>query len=246
MSKIKWDQEAVQTLTAAAGVEGSIVTQEQISVIAEQFGNVGFAKSIAAKLRHMKYNVEKVADKGPVFSEAETQKLVDFVSGNAGVFTAAEIADKFQNGKFTVAQVRGKVLSLELNSSVKAAPKVEVARTYSEAEEARITSMWNAGAFAEDIAEALGKSLNSVRGKCLSMLKTFPEGTTLPAQKNKVAKTDFLDGVDVANLTVEEIAEQTERTVTGIKSTLTRRGISASNYDGEAKAAKRVAKLAKG
>jgi len=39
-------------------------------------------------------------------------------------------------------------------------------------------------------------------------------------------------------LSVEEIAEQIGKTARGVKTMLTRRGLTASNYDGAAKAAK--------
>ena len=244
MSKIKWDSENIAVLVKAAGAEGSSVSLDQVAKIAEQFGSAEYAKSVAAKLRHMKYSVEKKASSAPVFSEAETKMLQDFLRANANKYTAVEVAEKFQNSKFTVAQIRGKVLSLELNKAIKPAPKVEAVKAYSDAEEAKILSLWAAGKYVEEIAEVLGKTVNSVRGKCLSMLKTQPEGTSLPAQRDKVAKKDFLDGINVATLTVEEIAEATDRSVTGIKSTLTRRGISSADYDGAARAAKRAAKKA--
>lgn len=243
MSKINWNDENVATLTAAAGVAGSAVSLAQVNELAGQFGGEDLAKSVASKLRHMKYDVEKKADAAPAFSDAETSMLVDFLKANEGTYTADEVSAKFQSGKFSTAQIRGKVLSLELTKAIKPAPKKEAVRTYTDAEEDQVKALWVSGKYLEEIAEAIGKSVNSVRGKTLSMLKGMPEGTTLPAQKNKVAaKADILEGIDVANLTVEEIAEQVERTVTGVKATLTRRGISASNYDGAAKRAKADAK----
>ena len=59
----------------------------------------------------------------------------------------------------------------------------------------------------------------------------------MPQQEVKAAKeaVDALLGLDIANLTVEQIAEKTGKTVRGIKSTLSRRGLKAFNYDGAAR-----------
>ena len=64
--------------------------------------------------------------------------------------------------------------------------------------------------------------------------------SAIPVQKESKAagRVDPLDGVDVANHSVEEIAEQIGRTVRGVKTMLTRRAMTATNYDGAAKAAK--------
>ena len=63
---------------------------------------------------------------------------------------------------------------------------------------------------------------------------------SIPAQKESKAsaKVDPLEGVDVTTMTVEEIAEQIGKTARGVKTMLTRRSLTASNYDGAAKAAK--------
>ena len=61
---------------------------------------------------------------------------------------------------------------MELTDHVKPAPKVESVRTYTPEEEATFISMVNDGAFVEAIAEALGRSVNSIRGKALSLLRS--------------------------------------------------------------------------
>ena len=62
---------------------------------------------------------------------------------------------------------------MELTDHVAPAPKVESVRTYSADEEATFVSMVNDGAFVEAIAEALGRSVNSIRGKALSLLRSW-------------------------------------------------------------------------
>ena len=59
---------------------------------------------------------------------------------------------------------------MELTAHVKPAPKIEAVRTYTPEEESTFISMVNDGAFVEAIAEALGRSVNSVRGKALAYL----------------------------------------------------------------------------
>ena len=56
-------------------------------------------------------------------------------------------------------------------------------RTYSADEEATFVSMVNDGAFVEAIAEALGRSVNSIRGKALSLLRSG-DIDAIPRQEN--------------------------------------------------------------
>jgi hypothetical protein len=99
--------------------------------------------------------------------------------------------------------------------------------------------MVNDGAFVEAIAEALDRSVNSVRGKALSLLRSG-DIAAIPRQETTrgSANVDPLDGVDVASMTVEAIAEAIGKTARGVKTMLTRRGLTAADYDGAAKAAK--------
>jgi 4-hydroxyphenylpyruvate dioxygenase-like putative hemolysin len=128
---------------------------------------------------------------------------------------------------------------MQLTEHVKPTPKVESVRTFSDAEEVEFVKHATNGAYLEDIAEALGRTVNQIRGKALSLLR---QGSiaSIPAQKESkaAAKADPLEGVNVASLSVEEIAEQIGKTARGVKTMLTRRGLTASNYDGAAKAAK--------
>ena len=95
------------------------------------------------------------------------------------------------------------------------------------------------GKFLEEIAEAVGKTLKSVRGKTLSMSRTI-EGFNIPAQRDHVTstRTDVLEGVDVANLTAEQIAEAVDKTARGVKQMLTRRGLDCLDHKGATKRAK--------
>lgn len=239
----KWSDEATATLLAAVGTD-SPVSVASVEKAAEALGFS--ARSVASKLRQLDREVESMAQtKTAAFSEDETADLTAFVNDNAGAYTYKEIAEQFAGGKFNAKQIQGKVLALELTSSVKPTEKVEVARTYSEAEEATFISMVNKGSFIEEIADKLGKSLASARGKALSLLRA-EQITKIPAQKESHAK-DSVDAVEalgkaIVDMTVEEIATAVDKTARGVKTLLTRRGISVKDYDGAAKKAKAEAK----
>ena len=184
-------------------------------------------------------------EKISAFSSDQTVALIQFVDQNAGNLTYKEIAEQFAEGEFSAKQIQGKLLALELTSSVKPAEKVEAARTYSEAEEATFIKMAQRGSYIEEIATVLGKTIASVRGKALSLTRNG-QIDKIPAQKESHAATavDVVVtlGEKIASMTVAEIAAVADKTERGIKTMLTRRGIKVSDYDGEAKRAKAQAK----
>ena len=126
---------------------------------------------------------------------------------------------------------------MELTAHVKPAPIKETVRTYSPDEETTFISMVNDGAFVEAIAEAMGRSVNSVRGKALSLLRSG-DISAIPKQEHTKANgsADPLADMDVTDMTVETIAEEIGKTTRGVKTMLTRRGLTAADYDGAAKA----------
>ena len=141
--------------------------------------------------------------------------------------------------RFSPKSIQGKILSMELTDHVKPAPIKETVRTYSPDEETTFISMVNDGAFVEAIAEAMGRSVNSVRGKALSLLRSG-DISAIPKQEHTKANgsADPLADMDVTDMTVETIAEEIGKTTRGVKTMLTRRGLTAADYDGAAKAAK--------
>lgn len=241
----KWNDEAVAKLNEIVNGE-SPVSAATVNAAAEALGTS--PRSVASKLRQLDIEVASMAkEKAPAFTEEEGASLAAFVQNNANTFTYAQIAEAFSGGKFTSKQVQGKILALELTSLVKPTEKVEAARTYTEAEEATVIQMANAGAFLEDIAAAVGKSVASVRGKALSLTRS-EHIKAIPAQKESHAK-DQVDPIDalgdkIFTMTVEEIAAATDKTPRGIKTALTRRGISCKDHDGAAKRAKADEKVA--
>jgi transposase len=248
MSEIKnkkWSDESVATLLSIVG-DTSPVTVALVEQAASAL-EVS-VRSVAAKLRQLDREVVSMAKaKEATFSDDEGAELTAFVEDNAGAFTYKDISEKFAGGKFTAKQVQGKILALELTGSVKAAEKVEVARTYSDVEEATFVTMAQAGKFIEEIAATLSKSISSVRGKALSLVRK-EQIDKIPAQKESHAK-NVVDGVAalgaaVATMTVAEIAKAVDKTERGLKTLLTRRGIKVADYDGAAKKAKAEAKAA--
>ncbi len=241
----KWTDEAVATLMSIVGSE-SPVSAASVEKAAATLGEDFTVRSVASKLRQLDREVASLAkEKVPAFTEAEGKALADFVNANAGALTYKEIAENFASGKFTAKQVQGKLLALELTGSVKPAEKVEVARTYNEAQEAEFIRLANSGAFIEDIAEAMGKEVASVRGKALSLTRSG-HISKIPAQRESHAK-DNADPVEalgdkIATMTVAEIAKAVDKTERGLKTLLTRRGIKVADYDGAAKKAKAEAK----
>lgn len=233
----KWTDERTTALSEFVGTETPVAYSTVVEA-AEQLETS--ARSVASKLRKMDFEVESSVSSTPrAFSDAQEATLRTFVTENSGQFTYAQIAEAFEDGAYGPKQIQGKLLSMQLTAHVEPAPKVEATRTFSDAEEAAFIEHATAGAFLEDIAEALGRNVNQVRGKALSLLR---QGSivSIPAQKESKAKAkqDPLEGVDVSGQTVEEIAEQIGKTARGVKTMLTRRSLTASNYDGAAKAAK--------
>ena len=213
----KWSDEAVAQLTNMVGGQSPV----SVSTVEQAAEALGFTtRSVASKLRQLDYDVASM-DK--------------------------EIAEAFAGGSFSSKQIQGKLLALELTGSVKPAEKVEVARTYTEAEEAKFIAMADAGSFIEDIATALNKTVASVRGKALSLTRKG-QIAKIPAQRVSHAK-ETVDpvtalGDKITGMTVADIAKAVDKTERGLRTLLTRRGIKVADYDGAAKKAKAEAKAA--
>lgn len=223
-----WTEERVAALEAFVGDE-SPVTQETVKAAAEELGVS--PRSVAAKLRKEGFEVEKASEKEKTFSEAQEAALREFLEANAGKYTYAQVAENFEGGAFNARQIQGKVLSMELTEMVAPTPKKETQKTYTADEESTIVRMAGAGAFLEDIAETLGKTLNSIRGKALSLLRNG-DIESIPPQKQSYAakREDPFEGLDVAEMTVAEIAEATGKSVRGVKTMITHRGLSCADY----------------
>ena len=243
----KWSDATVDQLMKLVGSQRP-VSAATVESAANALGGDFTARSVASKLRQLEVEVASMAkEKTSAFTEDEGAELAEFVVNHTGELTYKQIAEEFMDGKFTAKQIQGKLLALELTGSVKPAEKVEVARTYTDAEEAKFIAMAEKGAFIEDIASALNKTVASVRGKALSLTRKG-QIAKIPAQKNSYAK-ESVDpvtslGSKIHSMTVAEIAAAVDKTERGLKTLLTRRGIKVADYDGAAKRAKAEAKAA--
>jgi hypothetical protein len=239
----KWSEDAVANLLRIVGNE-SPVSASTVEAAATEL-DVS-ARSVASKLRQLDFEVASMAkEKVSAFTPEQGDRLAAFVAQNEGALTYKQIAEMFENGAFSAKQIQGKLLALELTGYVKPAEKVEAARSYTENEENTFISMVQSGKFIEDIAQALGKTIASVRGKALSLTRNG-QIDRIPAQKESHATTSVDPvaalGSDIGNMTVAEIAKAADKTERGIKTLLTRRGIKVADYDGAAKKAKAEAK----
>ena len=241
MAVPKWNDERTDALTTFVGDE----TPVSQATVADAAANLETStRSVSSKLRKMGYDVELAStNSSKAFSDVQEDILESFVSDNSGQYTYAEVAENFADGKFTAKQIQGKILSMELTGHIKPTPKPETVKTYSDAEEAKFVALVNEGAFFEAIAEALGRSVNSVRGKALSLLRA---GTIAAIPRQETTKSGtrvdpLAELADVESMTVEEIATEIGKTVRGVKTMLTRRGISASDYDGASRREKAAA-----
>ncbi len=197
-------------------------------------------RSVASKLRKMGYTVESsIVARTKTFTDAEEVQLEAFVTNHKGMFTYAEIALKVFEDVDRAREVQGKLLSMDLTSFVKKTPPKETVKQYSQEQEDIIIQMISDNAYIEEISEALNKSIPSVRGKILSMIRSHD--ISMPKQRESHAKdsVDALESLgDVSAKTVEEIAELLGKTMRGVKTMLTHRGITCVDYDGAARAEK--------
>ena len=234
MALPKWTDERTQQLTDFVGSE-SPVSQATVASAADELETS--VRSVSSKLRKMGFDVELAsASQSKAFSDEQESTLSNFVQDNSGSYTYAEIAENFEGGHFSAKSIQGKILSMQLTEHVKPAPKVETVKSYNEDEEATFVNMVNDGAYIEQIADSLGRSVNSIRGKALSLLRAG-EINAIPKQEHVTgnSKADPLADMDISDMSVEDIADEIGKTVRGVKTMLTRRGLQCADYNGAAR-----------
>jgi nitrogen fixation/metabolism regulation signal transduction histidine kinase len=134
MAVPKWTDERTQSLVDFVG--SGPVSQATVAEAADELETS--SRSVSSKLRKMGYEVELAsASQSKSFSESQESTLANFVQDNSGQYTYAEIADNFEGGAFSAKSIQGKILSMQLTSHVKPAPKVESVKTYSDDEETK-------------------------------------------------------------------------------------------------------------
>ena len=220
----KWTEERTDSLTAFVGDE-SPISQATVAAGAEHLGTS--PRSVSSKLRKMGYDVELASSVSTkTFSDEEEATLRTFVEGNSGQYTYAEIAAAFADGNYAAKSIQGKILSMELTGHVKPTERPASVRTYSPDEETTFLGLVSNGAFVEDIAEALGRPINSIRGKAIPKQR----------ESNAKSRVDALTELgDISGMSVSDIADEIGKTQRGVKTMLTRRGLTAADYDGAAR-----------
>lgn len=230
MSKFEYTEDMVARMQAVAKNE---ITEEAIESLMTEFDFP--RRSVTAKLRKLGFEVPKKPGAAPIFSADETGALAEYLEDNSGEFTAEELAAHFSEAwgrEVNARQINGKALSMEKTGDIKPAEKKVAIRTYSDAEEATIAKLVAEGKFLEDVADALGRPVNSIRGKLLSM------NLKAPQRDKKATKSDPYEGIeDMLDKSVEEIATAFDKTVRGVKTVLTRRNLSCADYTPKATAA---------
>lgn len=223
MSKFEYTEEMVEHMDSVANAG---LTEASIEGLMAEFEFP--RRSITAKLRKMGHDVPKKPGVAPVFSAEETAELAQFLQDNSGEMTAEEIAKILSDNwgrEISNRQVNGKALSMEMTGHIKPAEKVAAVRSYSEEEEAKIVAMVEANKFLEEIADALSRPVNSIRGKLLSM------GIKAVQRDKKEGKADAYAGIEnMLDQTVEQIAESFGKTARGVKTVLTRRNLVCADY----------------
>jgi transposase-like protein len=232
----KWNDERTARLQELAGAE-TPVTKATVDSIATQLETS--SRSVASKLRKLGVEVELASAAPKAFSDDQAEALRAFVEENSGNLTYAQIAEQFEGGSFSPKTIQGKILSMELTDAVAPTPKPESTKTYSDEDEATIVRMVGEGAFVEDIAAAVGRLVPSVRGKALSLLRAGTIPAVPKQRETKGATPDALAELgDVSGLTVAEIAGRLSKTERGVKTMLTRRGLTVADHNGAARAEK--------
>lgn len=236
----KWDEERTNSLVALIG-ETTPVTAEMVASATESLGEGTTTRSVAAKLRKMSYDVESTAKTtGKSYTDDEEAEIVNFLNANPNAFNYAEIAAQVLGGSKSAKQIQGKILSMELYGLVKATEKVDRPKSYTDEEEVTLLALVRANGFIEDIADTMGRPVNSIRGKVLSLSRVH-EDISIPKQRDYATKKEdaFTALGDVSEMTVEAIATAIEKTERGVKTLLTHRGVDCADYAG----AKRHAKI---
>lgn len=242
-----WDETRTSQLIDMVADEVQPISQDVVAEAAKALGTTN--RSIASKLRNMEYTVESsaVGAKAKSYSDEEEAELRAFVEDNAGEYTYTEISEQVLGGSRTSKQIQGKILSMDLFGSVKKTEKPETVSKYTDAETDTIITMVNEGKWLEEIADALNRKVNSIRGKCLSLLQKEAI-VALPKQRDHKEGANTEDALtalgDISDWTVADLANEIIKTERGVRTMLTKRGINVSDYKGADRHAKNVKKKA--
>lgn len=194
---MKWTDELTEKLISKVKDVKGEIPYSTVETLAQEFETS--TRSIAGKLRSLGYQVgRKVVTKTKSYSEKEEALIKQMVEQGAYI---EDIAAKLGR---EVKQIRGKLLSMKLTAPTKN-KKEPRKKTYTPEEEEKIRQMVEQGAFIEDIAEALGRTVPQIRGKLLSMRLKAP----MKNKKEKVSNKIYTDEV-IAKITEMFKAGKTE------------------------------------
>lgn len=213
------DEQVLENLIVEYG--DNTIPYDVVVETADQLGKS--ERSVGAKLRAMGATVERKAKQGKSWSDEEAQALADMIAEGK---TDVEIAEAL--GK-TVRQVRGKALSMQLIKDLNiVSTATKTPKTFTDEETATLIAMVEAGDYIEDIAEALGKTVRQVRGKLLSLRLSAPQREKKTAKATKVYTDEVVAKVKELvryGNTAEEISEQLNLNLVGLKSWLGKHGL---------------------
>ena len=190
----------------------------------------------------------------PKWTDERTAQLTEFVGGESPV-SQATVAEAAVNLDTSTRSISSKLRKMGFDVELASAAG---GKSFTDAQEATLAAFVtdNSGAYTyaeiaghfEDgvfspksiqgkIADVMGRSINSVRGKALSLLRSGEIGAIPKQEVTKGAsKEDPLATLgDLSTQTVEAIAEAIGKTARGVKTMLTRRGLVAADYDGASK-----------
>lgn len=156
------------------------------------------------------------------FTEEMVQAINEKLSGRKKVtyVEATEIADSLE--------IEIKSLAPKLRSmGIEVGKKAGNAKKFTEQEERRLQAMVAKGAFIEDIAEALQKTVPQIRGKLLHMQLSAPTKNKKP-QKTPIYTEEFVGKIKTdldAGMDIEAVAKKYSVNPRGLKSQLSKLGI---------------------
>jgi predicted transcriptional regulator len=194
----------------------------------EQYGDDISERSLASKMRHMGFKIEKKAGKATAksYTEAEEAKIRELAM-KEGVWME-DIADAL--GRDTKS-IGGKLISMGIYGIKKKNKKVnDTPKMFSAEDEATILEMIDANkvVYIEDLADALGKSVKQVRGKLAGMRIKGVQTRNKKAAKPKVYTDELVAEIKkelAGGKALEDIAKERGLNFQGMRTTLTRLGV---------------------
>jgi predicted transcriptional regulator len=194
----------------------------------EQYGDDISERSLASKMRHMGFKIEKKAGKvtAKSYTEAEEAKIRELAM-KEGVWME-DIADAL--GRDTKS-IGGKLISMGIYGIKKKNKKVnDTPKMFSAEDEATILEMIDANkvVYIEDLADALGKSVKQVRGKLAGMRIKGVKTRNKKAPKAKIYTDEVIAEIKEElskGKSLEDIAKARGLNERGMLVTLTRLGV---------------------